>query len=135
MNRSRTNFAVDLVLFVSILIVFVTGFILWGWTRPAGAGGPRSTPHGQAAASPQGGHADAPKGRAQILWGLTEASEDGTFWGMTKNGGWKQTHCWVGVTVLLLFLIIHLAMHWDWISGMCCCRCQRQQEEQKKLQE
>lgn len=157
MNRSQTNFFIDLVLFVSMLVVFFTGVILWGWTRPAGMMGPHGAAptggHSAAAAeaprsdaapaeAPRGegkqtaGKAAAPHGRAKVLWGLTEASEDGRFWGMTKNGGWKQIHCWVGVTVLLLFLILHLAMHWGWICAMCGCRCARQiQEEQKKPQE
>ena len=168
MNRARTNFFIDLVLFVSMLVVFFTGIILWGWTRPAGMMGPHGAApaHGHgaaAAASPRGDAAPAeapspdappaeakqdegkgpgekaagaPHARAKVLWGLTEASEDGRFWGMKNNEGWKQIHCWVGMTVLLLFLIFHLAMHWDWICAMCGCRCaQRAQEEQKKLQE
>ena len=162
MNRARTNFFIDLVLFVSMLVVFFTGIILWGWTRPAGMMGPHgaapASGHGAAAAAtpveaprPDTAPAEAPRGegkgpgekaagaphaRAKVLWGLTEASEDGRFWGMKKNEGWKQIHCRVGKTVRRRFLIFHLAMHWGWICSMCGCREARQaREEQKKLQE
>ena len=70
------------------LVVCVTGVVLWGWTKPK-----------------------APGEEAQILWGLFEGKE---FLGLTKNGGWKQIHCWVSVLALVPFLLLHIAMHLKW---------------------
>lgn len=49
----------------------------------------------------------------KILWGLFHGQ---TFWGMTKNGGWKEIHCWVSVLILVPFFFFHLLMHLKWIG-------------------
>lgn len=136
--RAKTNYAIDFLLFLSMTFVFFSGLVLWGWLRPVGMTGGAGGGHAPAvverdrqaparadasAASetkpnagdskPAAGEAksaDGPKSR--IFWGLIEAN---TFWGMTKNGGWKSLHCWIGVAVLLPLIIFHLLMHLRWI--------------------
>lgn len=130
MDRTRTNFIVDTVIFLAMVVVLFSGVVLWGWLKPVGMGGPGQNRGGQAAAEKSApgemkerpaenkgeSKSEAALAKGRIFWGLFEAN---SFWGMTKNGGWKSIHCWVGVAVLLPFLIFHLLLHWKWIKAVC----------------
>lgn len=144
--RTRLNYLIDWVIFLAIAFLFFSGVVLWGWLRPAGMSGPAGP--GQVAASasahpadPNAGPKASPKAdiapaaqnspsaepsvpkaaatdsapKSRIFWGLIEAN---TFWGMTKNGGWKSLHCWIGIGLLLPFMILHLIMHFGWIVSV-----------------
>ena len=128
-TTTRFNCLIDWLLFLAMVVLFATGIVLWGWKRPAPAKqGPDAKPAVVAAdskpadakpadaqASPareQHGAPTAGAGQGQILWGLFHGN---AFLGMTKNGGWKSIHCWVGVLVLLPFFLLHIFMHWKWI--------------------
>lgn len=88
MTRNTKNYWIDCVLFLTMLVLFATGIVLWGWSKPQVEGG-----------------------QPQILWGLFEGKD---FLGMTKNGGWKQIHIWTSVLVLAPFLLLHLFLHLKW---------------------
>ena len=40
MSRAKFNFWVDILFLIALLVVILTGMLLWGWLRPAGMGGP-----------------------------------------------------------------------------------------------
>ncbi len=88
MTRNTQNYWIDWLLFLGMVTLILTGIILWGWTRPKNPGE-----------------------EAQIFWGLLQGSD---FLGLTKNGGWKQIHCWVGVGMIPFFLL-HILFHLKWI--------------------
>lgn len=134
-KRTKLNFCVDWAIFLCMLFVFFSGFVLWGWLRPAGMSDSRGAP----SAAVQPNHPDAKSAesrptdkpaektkieapKARIFWGLIEAN---TFWGMTKNGGWKHLHCWIGVAALLPLMILHLILHWKWITQTTAHACRR----------
>ncbi|MDD3590115.1 MAG: DUF4405 domain-containing protein [Thermoguttaceae bacterium] len=47
-SKTKTNYYVDLLLFITMVIAMITGVILWGWTRPVGQTGTCSTPQAKA---------------------------------------------------------------------------------------
>lgn len=59
MTRNTQNYWIDWVLFITMMILFLSGFVLWGWSRPK-----------------------EPGQLPQIFWGLMEGRE---FLGMGKK--------------------------------------------------
>lgn len=174
-GKTKLNYIIDWLLFLAMLVIIVTGIVLWGWKKPAGMNGPggpgapnkavmekRNPPDGsvsgnhgvkqdihgkqdnqgnqpESASNPKVTSENDRKGSSEnsvtkdqrsslkqdekngankdnqpkILWGLFHGQ---TFWGMTKNGGWKEIHCWVSVLILIPFFIFHLLMHLKWIG-------------------
>ncbi len=197
-NKNGLNYIIDWILFISMLVIIITGIVLWGWIRPAGMSGhgspqnsvkqnttitdsqladnhnsrdnrpihektaqensvlsserskavtksnidtksnldtksnidtksnldtksnidTKSKPAGNSKTGTaskinnNAGQGNSADNQPKILWGLFRGQ---TFFGMTKNGGWKSIHCWVSVLVLVPFFIFHLLLHLRWI--------------------
>lgn len=90
-KRATLNFMIDLVSFVDLLFLAVTGTIM-KWILPPGTGG-----HGRALT---GG-----RGRQEIKY----------LWSMTRHD-WGDIH--FILALLFVFLVaVHLVLHWNWIKG------------------
>ncbi|MDD3587562.1 MAG: hypothetical protein PHQ75_10310 [Thermoguttaceae bacterium] len=133
MKQTYVNYFIDWIIFLAMLVLFVTGVVLWGWKRGTPpVSGPSARPDAVAQARPESKPVEKAEGRpgdsagdtakgagpaagqpqGLILWGLFRGN---SFLGMTKNGGWKSIHCWVSMLVLLPFMILHFVMHLKWI--------------------
>ncbi|MFH1374837.1 MAG: DUF4405 domain-containing protein [bacterium] len=93
MTNSRKNFIVDLLAYVGFVFLIGTGLIL-KYILPHGSG--RVVGGGT-------GHLSAEK-LITTLWGLTRDQ-------------WGQIHFWIAV-VILASLLLHLVLHWKWITCM-----------------
>jgi len=81
MNKSKINYVVDFLAFVSFFIVSLTGIIIKFFIP----GGVR-------------------QGRFQEFLGI-------------QKGIWVEIHDWVGF-LLIILVVIHIILHWDWIVCM-----------------
>lgn len=121
MNKARVNFYLDLIGFFAMVVIFFTGFLMWGWKRPQAATsvpGKAEVVQVQKVDTPEKNLAGETRVETQKSAG--DGGKDmasRTFLGMGK-GGWKQIHCWSGVAILLPMLILHLLMHLEWIKVM-----------------
>jgi hypothetical protein len=84
------NFIVDLVSFLALLGLVVTGSIIH-WVLPPGTGG-------------LGRELHSGLGREQIEELL----------GMSRHD-WGNIHLWLGITFIVL-MAVHIVLHWGWIS-------------------
>jgi cytochrome b561 len=85
--KPRTNFYLDVILFILMVIVLVSGLVLWvdgGEGQHRGGGWPNA-----------GGN-DA----EQTL--------------LLSRQDWKTLHLWLGLAVGVIILV-HLVFHWKWI--------------------
>ena len=88
MNRTILNFWIDVVSFVNILIITITGFILkYGFSR---------------------GRQGAEIGEV-IAFGKT-------FLGITRRQ-WGEIH-FIFAQIVCLLIIVHIYLHWDWIKNV-----------------
>jgi len=91
MKRGTLNFIIDLVSFVNLLCLAVTGFIM-RYILPPGTGGRGRLLHG--------GH-----GREEIKELLS----------MTRHE-WGDIHFYLAVLFVIL-MVVHIILHWGWIKN------------------
>jgi hypothetical protein len=90
MKRSTINFIVDLVSFLTLLCLIVTGTIIH-WVLPPGTGGLGRELHDG-------------RGREQIKELLGTGRHD-----------WGDIHLWLGI-IFIVLMVVHLILHWSWIK-------------------
>jgi hypothetical protein len=95
MKRTNLNFIVDLVAFLDLLGLAVTGFIM-KYFLPPGTGG-----------------------RGRMLRGGRGAGNVGEqikdFWSMTRHE-WGDIHFYLAV-IFAVLMIVHIILHWSWIKA------------------
>lgn len=91
MKRTHANALIDLLAFLTFLLLVSTGIIL-EYQLPPGSGGLEMHGPGRGA-----GH------RTVLL-----------LWGWTRHD-WGQAHYWIAV-VMLSILACHIVLHWKWIA-------------------
>ena len=93
MNRLRLNVLIDVLSFISTIFMISTGFVL-RYVLPAGSGRLEGAGLGQGAMVRP----------ITLLWTLTRHE-------------WGDIHYWASMA-LLVFLSLHLFLHWRWIVCM-----------------
>jgi hypothetical protein len=88
--KPRTNLALDTVILLLFLVVFISGLLLWV-VYPPGGGQRVGTGRGAIAAS----------------------ESDMTLFGLDRHT-MGEVHNWVGL-IMGLGVIVHLVFHWKWI--------------------
>jgi tellurite resistance protein TehA-like permease len=96
MSRSMVNFILDLVAFLNLLCLVLTGFILKYILPPGSAGG-----YGRGFRSGRGGEAVSAE---QIREFLSLGRHD-----------WGDVHFYLALLFVVL-MIIHIILHWTWIK-------------------
>jgi hypothetical protein len=91
MTRTTINFVLDLVSFLDLLGLAVTGLVI-RYVLPPGTGGAGRSLHGGA-------------GR-----GLPVQE----FWSMTRHE-WGNVHFYLAA-IFVMLMMIHIALHWKWIQ-------------------
>lgn len=91
MTRTMRNFMIDLISFIDLLLLTVTGVIL-KWVLPPGSGG---------------GHRGG-------LRGGRYAAEAKTLLGLGRHD-WGDVH-FILALLFVLLVLIHLCLHWTWIK-------------------
>ena len=81
MNKSKINYIVDFLAFVSFITTALSGLAI-KFFMPSGVR----------------------QGRLQEFLGI-------------QKGIWSEIHNWSGI-LLIIFVLIHLILHWDWIVCM-----------------
>ena len=98
MKRSSVNFIIDLVAFLDILGLIVTGFII-KYILPPGSGG-----------------------RGRMLRGGRGAGEEiRSLCSMTRHE-WGDIHFYFAV-VFTALVVVHIVLHWGWIKAYVKSRC------------
>ncbi len=92
MKRTTVNFIVDLISFISLLGLVITGFII-KYILPPGSGG---------------GHGGGFRG------GRGPSENVKALWSMTRHE-WGDIHFYLSVAFVVLMLV-HLILHWTWIK-------------------
>lgn len=90
-KRGSSNFIVDLVSFVNLLGLVVTGFIM-RYILPPGTGA-----------------------RGQEFRGGRGLGEVKYLWSMTRHE-WGDIHFYLAV-VFAILMCVHIVLHWSWIKG------------------
>jgi len=91
MSRSTLNFVLDLVSFLNLLGLAITGFVM-RYVLPPGTGGLGRTLHG-----------DSGRGiNVEELWSMTRHE-------------WGSIHFYLAVAFIVL-MVIHIILHWTWIK-------------------
>ena len=90
-SRSTVNFVLDLVSFLGLLGLAITGFVM-RYVLPPGTGGLGRSLHGGAGRGVQ----------AQELWSMTRHE-------------WGSIHFYLAV-VFVVLMVIHIILHWPWIK-------------------
>ena len=90
MKRTTVNFAVDLAVFINLLGLITTGFII-KYILPPGSGG-------------RGREITGGRGREEIR----------ELWSMTRHE-WGDVHFYLAAAFIILMLV-HLILHWTWIK-------------------
>ncbi len=91
MKRTTLNFIVDLISFIDLVVLAITGFII-KYILPPGSGG-----HGRG------------------FRGGREAGEIRELWSMTRHE-WGDIHFYLAVAFVIL-IVIHIILHWAWIKS------------------
>jgi len=91
MSRSTINFVLDLVSFLGLLGLAITGFVM-RYVLPPGTGGTGRSLHGGTGRGVQ----------AQELWSMTRHE-------------WGSIHFYLAA-VFVVLMVIHIILHWSWIK-------------------
>lgn len=91
MTKTIRNWILTIIIAVLGLVEAITGFVLW-LGLPSGGGG---SGHGV---------------------GRITGTSNLTYWGLSRHT-WIDIHDWVAVA-LVVFVTIHIALHWKWIFRM-----------------
>ena len=91
MKRSSLNFIIDLVSFVDLAGLVVTGFII-KYVLPPGTGG-----------------------RGRMLHQGMGGEHTKEFWSMTRHE-WGDIHFYLAVLFAIL-MCVHVILHWGWIKS------------------
>jgi thiosulfate reductase cytochrome b subunit len=110
--KPRTNFYLDAVLFILMLIVLISGLVLWIGIPSGGdgAGGQRQGRRWQDAGTVY----DQAEGESGDL-GQSQASSGSDRSLIFSRQDWKTIHVWLGLVVGGA-LLVHLVFHWKWIT-------------------
>jgi hypothetical protein len=92
MKRSTINFIVDLISFIDLLCLIITGFII-KYILPPGSGGG----YGRGFRGGRG-----PNQEVKALWSMTRHE-------------WGDIHFYLAAGFVILMLV-HLILHWTWIK-------------------
>jgi len=95
MKRGTLNFIVDVISFIDLLCLAVTGFIMRYILPPGSAGRGRGF---------RGGRGGEPVG---------EQIRD--LWSMTRHE-WGDIHFYLAVLFVVL-MVVHIILHWTWIKN------------------
>lgn len=93
MKRSSLNFIVDLVSFIDLLALIITGIII-KLVLPPGTGG-------------RGRQLHEGLGREHIK----------EFWAMSRHE-WGDIHFYLAIAFVVL-MVVHIVLHWKWITNYC----------------
>ena len=91
MKRSTLNFIIDLISFVDMLVLVLTGIIM-KYILPPGSGG-----------------------RGWALHGGRGGDHIKTFWSMTRHE-WGDIHSYFAAALVVL-MAGHIILHWTWIKN------------------
>jgi hypothetical protein len=91
MKRGTLNFVVDLVGFIDLVCLILTGFIM-KYILPPGTGG-----------------------RGRMLHGGGGREDIKELWSMTRHE-WGYIHFWMALLFVAL-IALHIVLHWGWIKN------------------
>lgn len=91
MSRSTLNFVLDMMSFLDLIGLAVTGYVM-RYTLPPGTGGMGRSLHGSAGRGVQ----------VEELWSMTRHE-------------WGSVHFYLAV-VFIALMIAHIILHWSWIK-------------------